>query len=160
MSCKVIHCTQVYPSGYIPFTGCVPRYTPQGIYPLQDVYPGIPLRVCPTYAGIYALQDVYPAQHRTYTCHRVLVTVKFVSRAWSPGKNIIVVLEVKYTSASCTHSESVAQWILWGQDEHEVGVTQYPLSAEQQEKVLVKSVATRTIMMCTSCVVTTAEEQS
>ena len=60
-----------------------------------------------------------------------LETVIFVSRAWSPGKNTIVVSEVKYTSASCAFSESVAQWVLWGHDKHEVavGVTQYTFSA-------------------------------
>ena len=62
-----------------------------------------------------------------------LATVIFVSRTWSPGKNTIVVLEVKYSSASCAYSESVAQWVLRGQDEHEVavGVTQYTFSAQQ-----------------------------
>ena len=39
-------------------------------------------------------------------------TVIFVSRTWSPGKNTIVVLEVKYSSASFAYSESVAQWVL------------------------------------------------
>ena len=46
----------------------------------------------------------------------------------------IVVLEVKYISASCAYSDSVVQLAeLWGQDEHvvEVGVTQYTFSAEQ-----------------------------
>ena len=38
-----------------------------------------------------------------------LATVIFLSRTWSPGKNIIVVLEVKYSSASCAYSESVVQ---------------------------------------------------
>ena len=64
----------------------------------------------------------------------ILTTVISVSRTWSPGKNIIVVLEVKYISASCAYSESVVQLVeLGGQDEHEValGVTQYTLSAEQ-----------------------------
>ena len=63
-----------------------------------------------------------------------LATVIFVLRTWSPGKNTIAVLVVKYSSASCAHSESVAQWVeLGGQDEHEVvvGVTQYTFSAEQ-----------------------------
>ena len=63
-----------------------------------------------------------------------LTTVIFTSRTWSPGKNTIAVLEVKYSSASCAHSESVAQRLeLGGQDEHEVavGVTQYTFSAEQ-----------------------------
>ena len=63
-----------------------------------------------------------------------LTTLMFLSRTWSPGKNTIVVLEVKYNSASCANSESVAQWIeLQGQDEHKVvvGVTQYAFSAEQ-----------------------------
>ena len=40
-----------------------------------------------------------------------LATVILLSRVWSPGKNTIVVLEVKYSSASCAYSESVAQWI-------------------------------------------------
>ena len=40
-----------------------------------------------------------------------LATVIFLSRMWSPGKNTIVVLEVKYSSASCAYSESVAQWV-------------------------------------------------
>ena len=38
-----------------------------------------------------------------------LATVIFVSRTWSPGKNTIVVLEVKYSSASCAYLESVVQ---------------------------------------------------
>ena len=38
-----------------------------------------------------------------------LATVILLSRTWSPGKNIIVVAEVKYVSASCAYSESVAQ---------------------------------------------------
>ena len=64
----------------------------------------------------------------------MLATVMFVSRVWSPGKNTIVVLEVKYSSASCAYSDSVVQLVdLRGQDEHEVavGVTQYTFSAEQ-----------------------------
>ena len=79
----------------------------------------------------------------------MLATVKFTSRVWSPGRNTIVVLEVKYCSASCAYSESVAQGVsLWGQDEHEVlgarvGLTQYTFSAEQREKVLRRSVAAR-----------------
>jgi len=63
-----------------------------------------------------------------------LATVISASRMWSPGKNTIVVLEVKYSSASCAYSESVVQLIaLLGQDEHEVavGVTQYTFSVEQ-----------------------------
>ena len=38
-----------------------------------------------------------------------LATVMVLSRTWSPGKNTIVVLEVKYISAFCTYSESVEQ---------------------------------------------------
>ena len=38
-----------------------------------------------------------------------LATVIFISRVSSPGKNTIVVLEVKYSSAFCAYSESVAQ---------------------------------------------------
>ena len=38
-----------------------------------------------------------------------LATVIFISRVWSPSKNTMVVLEVKYRSASCTYSESVVQ---------------------------------------------------
>ena len=38
-------------------------------------------------------------------------TVIFLSRIWSPGKNTIVVLEVKYSLASCAYSESVVQWV-------------------------------------------------
>ena len=76
-----------------------------------------------------------------------LTTVILVSRTWSPGKNTIVVLEVKYSSASCAYSESVAQWVLRGQDEHEVavGVTQYTFSMEEWERVLMSSTATRTM---------------
>ena len=40
-----------------------------------------------------------------------LTTVIFISRTWSPGKNTIVVLEVKYSSASCAYSESVVQLV-------------------------------------------------
>ena len=80
----------------------------------------------------------------------MLATVIFISRMWSPGKNTIVVLEVRYNLASCAYSESVAQWVEFrGQDEHKVlagrvGVTQYTLSAEQQERLLSSSAATRT----------------
>ena len=77
-----------------------------------------------------------------------LATVIFVSRTWSPGKNTIVVLEVKYSSASRAYSESVIQLAeLCGQDEHEVteGVTQYTSSAEQLESVLMSSAATVTM---------------
>ena len=38
-----------------------------------------------------------------------LATVMVLSRTWSPGKNTIVVLEVKYISAFCAYSESVEQ---------------------------------------------------
>ena len=38
-----------------------------------------------------------------------LAIVILILRTWSPGKNTIVVLEVKYTSASCAYSESVVQ---------------------------------------------------
>jgi len=67
-----------------------------------------------------------------------LATVIFLSRTWSPGKNTIVVLEIKYMSALCAYSESVAQWVLWGQDEHEVavGVTQCTLPAEKYERLV------------------------
>ena len=57
----------------------------------------------------------------------MFATVMLVARAWSPGKNIIVMLEVKYSSASCAYSASVLQLAELGeQDEHEVavGVTQ------------------------------------
>ena len=77
-----------------------------------------------------------------------LTTVISASRTWSPGKNTIVVLEVKYRSASCEYSESVVQLAeLEGQDEHEVAldVIQYIFPAEQQERVLMNSVATRTV---------------
>ena len=40
-----------------------------------------------------------------------LATVIVLSRTWSPGKNTIVVLEVKYLSNSCAYSESVPQWV-------------------------------------------------
>ena len=76
-----------------------------------------------------------------------LATVIFRSRTWSPGKNTIVVLEVKYKAASCAYSVSVAQWVeSRGHDEHEVavGVTQYTSSAEQQGRLLTSSAATRT----------------
>ena len=42
----------------------------------------------------------------------MLAAVMFLSRVWSPGKNTIVVLEVKYSSASCAYSESVAQLVV------------------------------------------------
>ena len=76
----------------------------------------------------------------------MLATVIFTSRVWSPGKNTIVVLEVKYDLVCCRYSESVAQRIeLRGQSEHEVsvGLTQYTFSAEQQERVLSSSTTTR-----------------
>ena len=62
-----------------------------------------------------------------------LTTVIFTLRVWLPGKNTIVVLEVKYSSASRAYSESVLQLVEFrGQDEHEValGLTQYTFSAE------------------------------
>ena len=39
----------------------------------------------------------------------ILVTVILVSRVWLPCKNTIVVLEVKYSPASCAYSDSVVQ---------------------------------------------------
>lgn len=81
----------------------------------------------------------------------MLAAVIFISSVWSPGINTIVVLEVKYNSVSFAYSESVAQCIeLLGQDEHEalpgrVGMTQYTLSAEQQERLLRSSAAIRTM---------------
>ena len=77
----------------------------------------------------------------------MLATLTFMSRTWSPDKNSIVVLEVKYSSASCAYTESVEQLIeLEGQDEHEVavGVTQYTFSVEQREGVLTRSAAMQT----------------
>ena len=41
----------------------------------------------------------------------ILAIVISASRTWSTGKNTIVVLEVKYSSASCAYSESVVQWV-------------------------------------------------
>ena len=41
-----------------------------------------------------------------------LATVIFILRTWSPGKNTIVVLEMKYILASCVYSESVAHWVV------------------------------------------------
>ena len=41
----------------------------------------------------------------------MLVIVISVARTWSPDKNTIVVLEVKYSSASRAYSESVVQWV-------------------------------------------------
>ena len=38
----------------------------------------------------------------------MLATVIFISRVWLPGKNTIVVLEVKYDLVCCTYTESVA----------------------------------------------------
>ena len=40
-----------------------------------------------------------------------LATVILKLRTWSPDKNIIVVLEVKYSSASRANSESVVQLV-------------------------------------------------
>ena len=40
-----------------------------------------------------------------------LATVIFVLRTWSPGKNTIVVLEIKYRLASCAYSESVVHLV-------------------------------------------------
>ena len=64
-----------------------------------------------------------------------------------PGKNTIVVFDVKYISAFCVYSESVAQWVLREQDEHEVavGVTQYIFSAEEWESVLMSNAVTRKV---------------
>ena len=41
----------------------------------------------------------------------MLAIVISVARIWSPDKNNIVVLEVKYISAFCTYSESVVQLV-------------------------------------------------
>ena len=64
-----------------------------------------------------------------------LAIVMFVLRVWSPGKNTMVVFEVKYSSGSRVYAESVVQLLeLRGQDEHEaltLSVTQYTFSAEQ-----------------------------
>ena len=76
----------------------------------------------------------------------LLATVMFLSRTCSPSKNTIVVLVVKYNSASCAYSESVVQLVeFWGQDKHEVavGVTQYTFSAQQQGMLLLSSAAAR-----------------
>ena len=76
----------------------------------------------------------------------MLATVILVARTWSPGRNIIVVLEVKYSSAFRAYSASVVQLAeLGGQDEHEVavGVTQCTFSAVQQERKLVKRTTTK-----------------
>ena len=40
-----------------------------------------------------------------------LATVIVLSRTWSPGKNTIVVSEVKNSSASSAYSKSMAQWV-------------------------------------------------
>ena len=40
-----------------------------------------------------------------------LATVISASRTWSPGKNTIVVLDVKYNLASCAYAESVVQLV-------------------------------------------------
>ena len=80
----------------------------------------------------------------------MLATVIFILRVWSPGRNIIVVLVVKYNSASCAYSYSVAQVELSGQDEHKVlavGVTQYTLLAEQQGNVPKSSASAATRAM-------------
>ena len=83
----------------------------------------------------------------------MLATVKFVSRTCSPGRNTIVVLDVRYDWGLCAYSESGAQWVeFWGQAEHDVavGVTQYTSSAVQQ--VLKSSDAIRTsIILCSDC---------
>ena len=78
---------------------------------------------------------ILPEENRPRMVSRdMLAALIFISRTWSPGKNTILVLEVKYTLVSRAYSENVEQWIeLGGQDEHEVvvGVTQYTFSAEQ-----------------------------
>ena len=40
-----------------------------------------------------------------------LAILIFIPRAWWPGKNTIVVLEVNYSIASFAYSESVVQWV-------------------------------------------------
>ena len=65
--------------------------------------PTDPLR---TTVAVLSDED-FPCMVRLVT----LVTVIFISRTWSPGKNTIVALEVKYSSASCAYSESVVQWV-------------------------------------------------
>ena len=87
-----------------------------------------------------------PAEDSAYMISQeTLTTVISASRTWSPGKNTMVVLSVKYCLAFCAYSESVVQLAeLEGQDEHEVAldVTQYTFSVEQQERVLLNSAAT------------------
>ena len=71
----------------------------------------------------------------------IMVTLTFMSRTWSPDKNSIVVLEIKYNSGSCAYSDSVEQLIeLEGQEEHEV-----PVAMEQREGVLMRSAAMQTM---------------
>lgn len=85
----------------------------------------------------------------------MLATVRFVSRTWSPGRNTIVVLDVRYNWALCAYSESGAQWVeFWGQDEHDVavGVTQYTFSVVQQVSLRSSdAIRTSNIILCNSC---------
>ena len=72
----------------------------------------IPMKLRPT-DPLQTTVTLLPEEDSPYMVSRVtLATVILVSRVWSPGKNTIVVLEVKYSSASCAYSESVAQWVL------------------------------------------------
>ena len=41
-----------------------------------------------------------------------LVTVTLLSRIWLPSKNTMVVLEVKYSLASCAYTESVLKILI------------------------------------------------
>ena len=63
-----------------------------------------------------------------------LATVIFLSRTWSPGKNTIVVLEVKYSSASCAYLVSVVQWLLFQNStvSHEVVLVNFNRSIWKQ----------------------------
>ena len=59
---------------------------------------------------LQAIVDMFPEEESPRIISLVmLATVILASRTWSPGKNTIVVLEVKYISASCAYSESVVQ---------------------------------------------------
>ena len=55
---------------------------------------------------------LYCLRKTLHTCMVSLVTlatVTVLSRTWSLDKNTIVVADIKYISASCVYSESVAQ---------------------------------------------------
>ena len=74
--------------------------------------PIILVKIKPTDTFCRTIVAVSPGEESPNKVSSVMLeTVIFVSRVWSPGRNIIVVLEEKYISASRAYSESVVQLV-------------------------------------------------